>query len=431
MRENRYARFGISKADILLPKEGIDLEKWAVVACDQYTSEKEYWKKVEEFVADEPSTLHLILPECYLEESDKERRIENINSMMEYYLHSGIFHEWKDSFILVKRTMDGKVRYGLMAALDLECYDYGKDSKSLVRATEGTILSRIPPRMEIRRNATLELPHIVVLISDEKRSVIEPLLQLKNKKIYETELMMDGGHLEGYLVNDEGEDIIYSALEKLYENLDQKNPLLYAMGDGNHSLATAKALWEETKRGLSAKEKEGNPMRYALVEIENIYDDGITFEPIHRVFFNESKEHFAGMLGRKFKSTWIEKVDSREELQRRINEGGNVRMGLADGNGMYVLELTGGDKTDSAKIVQDFIDGEKPEVDYIHGLDATLKLSKEGKNLGIIMPDVSKDTFFSTIIRDGSFPRKTFSIGESNEKRYYMEARLIVNALYK
>lgn len=425
METNRFEKFGIRKADILLPKETIDLEKWATIACDQFTSEREYWEKVDRYVGESPSTLRMILPECYINDSDKERRIESIDSTMESYLKNGIFREYKDSFILVKRSFGSKCRYGLMVLIDLECYDYSKTSRSLVRATEGTILERIPPRLEIRKNAPMELPHIVVLISDEKRNIIEPLINSDSRKIYETDLMMDGGHIEGFLVGDKGEDIIYDGLENLYENLDKDNPLLYAMGDGNHSLATAKAMWEETKRSLGKKEKEDNPMRYALVEIENIFDEGIEFEPIHRVFFNYEKENLITYVSKLFRSVWLEKVSGRDELIKRINEGKNLRLGLAQNENLYILELTGGDKISAATLIQDVIDTSGVMVDYIHGVDSTIKIANSADNLGIIMPDISKNTFFDTIIREGSFPRKTFSIGKSVEKRYYMEARLI------
>ena len=263
------AILGVKSADILLPKEGTDLEKWATVACDQYTSEPEYWHDVEEIVGDAPSTFKITFPEVYLEKEGKAERISEIVKTMKEYIEGGLFNEYKDSFILVKRTTEGKSRYGLMAALDLEKYDYEKGSKSLIRATEGTILERIPPRKEIRKDAPLELPHIMVLISDEKRSVIEPFISRIDslKRLYSTALMKNGGHLEGYLIDgEEDKNSIYNAFEALYEKLDKSNPMLFAMGDGNHSLATAKSCWEDIKAGLSedevALQKNGLKMKF-------------------------------------------------------------------------------------------------------------------------------------------------------------------------
>ena len=250
---------GFSPADILLPREDIDMERWAIVACDQYTSQKEYWEEADRIAGDSPSTLRLILPECYLEESDKEERIRNVENAMKEYAENGIFRTFPDSYILVKRDTETGTRYGLVGKLDLEEYDYSPDSCSLIRATEGTILSRIPPRKEIRKNALLELPHIMVLISDSKRSVIEPIAGKKEelKKVYDSPLMLNGGHVTGYLVNSiEDKEAINNALSAIYESLSPENPLLFAMGDGNHSLASAKSCWEDIKKTLSDEEKK-------------------------------------------------------------------------------------------------------------------------------------------------------------------------------
>lgn len=426
------SKLGIKSADILLPREGIDLKKWATVACDQYTSEPEYWLDVEKIVADSPSTFRITFPEVYLEKEGKNERIRNIVKTMEDYIEEGVFTEYKDSFILVKRTCDGKSRYGLMAALDLDQYDYSKDSRSLIRATEGTILERIPPRKEIRKDAPLELPHIMVLISDEKRSVIEPLKDKMDslKRIYSTELMKDGGYLEGYLIDsDEDKEMIYQAFESLYSALDKNNPLLFAMGDGNHSLATAKSCWEDMKKGLSEEERKDSKARYALVEIENIYDEALLFEPIHRVFFNLSMDEFEKEVLKYAKGMTYHREKSIEDMVERINSRDGLVFGLSVNNELYSLEVKGSRNFLSASLMQSVIDSLKErnacQIDYIHGIDVTVRLSNEGNNIGIILPDVDKSSFFETVIKEGSFPRKTFSIGHANEKRYYMEARRI------
>lgn len=426
------SELGVKSADILLPREGIDLEKWATVACDQYTSEPEYWADVEQIVKESPSTFRITFPEVFLEKEGKAERIHDIVKTMEKYLDDGIFTEYKDSFILVKRTCDGKSRYGLIAALDLEKYDYSKDSKSLIRATEGTILERIPPRKEIRKDAPLELPHIMVLISDEKRSVIEPFKDRLNdlRKIYDTSLMKNGGHLEGYLIDKkEDKENIYLAFSSLYASLDKSNPLLFAMGDGNHSLATAKSCWEDIKKGLSESERETHRARYALVEIENIYDEALLFEPIHRVFFGLNRDDLEKEILKYAKSILYRKEESLDSMIKRINGSKGLHFGLCCSGELFSVEVKGSKNFLSASLMQSVIDSLKErnacQIDYIHGVDVTQKLSEENGNIGIILPDVDKSTFFETVIKEGSFPRKTFSIGHANEKRYYMEARRI------
>ena len=420
---------GFSPADVLLPRKGIDLEKWAVVACDQYTADPEYWDKVESFVGDAPSTLRITLPEIYLEKDGKEERIRNINNTMERYIRDGVFDEYKDSFILVERRTETGVRFGLVGKLDLEEYDYSPDSVSLIRATEGTILSRIPPRREIRLHAPLELPHIMVLISDEERSVIEPFRDRKEELaiVYDTPLMMNGGHVTGYLIDrEEDKAAISSALLKMLERLDPSNPLLFAMGDGNHSLATAKSLWEDIKKGIPEEKRASHPARFALVEIENIFDEGLEFEPIHRIFYSIGKDGFMKALSEaapEFKTETIQK----EEIHSKVNEGKGLFV-LYDGNEYTLVTLFNTEKELSAWTVQAVIDSllerKACTVDYIHGMEETLSLAGNG-NVALILPDIPKDSFFSSIMSDKAFPRKTFSIGHADEKRYYMEARRI------
>lgn len=427
----KFLNYGIKVPNILLPKKEIDAQKWAVVACDQYTSQPEYWESLSEEIKDAPSTLRIIYPEVYLETGDKEKIIASINAKMAEYLSSNIFDEYKDSFILVERKTESGTRFGLMVALDLECYDYSKSSKTLIRATEGTILSRIPPRKEIRKDAPIELPHIMVLISDAKKKIIEPLASKKEtlKKVYDTELNKNGGHLTGYLVNsDDCLNEVLDGFASLYSELDPANPLLFAMGDGNHSLATAKSCWEDIKASLTDEEKLNHPARFALVELENIFDPGLLFEPIHRVFFNISEDTFASLLSSFCSSFTKEKVASKEELVKRVNEKGQ-HFGLCSGSNLYVYTVEGANKAIAAGTIQLIIDKmleeKKGEVDYIHGVDVTLELGSKENNLGLILPDVAKENFFSDMLKDGAYPRKTFSIGHANEKRYYMEARKI------
>ena len=420
---------GFSPADVLLPKKGIDLEKWAVVACDQYTADPGYWNEVESIVGDAPSTLRITLPEIYLESKDKDERIKAINATMDRYLADGIFDEYSDSFILVERRTETGERFGLMGKLDLEEYDYSPDSVSLIRATEGTILSRIPPRKEIRLHAPLEVPHIMVLISDSERSVIEPLKAKRDKleKAYDTPLMMNGGHITGYVVtSDEDKAAVLSALSRIRESLNPSNPLLFAMGDGNHSLATAKSLWEDIKKGLSGEERESHPARYALVEIENIFDEGLAFEPIHRIFYSIGKDGFIKALSEAAPGFTAETI-RKEEIHSKVNEGKGLFV-LYDGNEYTLVTLFNTEKELSAWTVQAVIDSllerKACTVDYIHGMDETLSLAGNG-NVALILPDIPKDSFFSSIMSDKAFPRKTFSIGHADEKRYYMEARRI------
>ncbi|HEX5943507.1 MAG TPA: DUF1015 domain-containing protein, partial [Anaerolineales bacterium] len=289
---------GIQIPQVYLPRTGTDLTKWAVIACDQFTSQPEYWNEVEKIVGDAPSTLNLTFPEVYLEKPDGDERIKNIQATMRKYMDEGVLQP-HDGLVYVERTVDGKTRKGIVLCLDLESYDYNKGSSSLIRATEGTIVDRLPPRMKIREGATIELPHILVLIDDPNRTVIEPLGAAKSKleTLYDFDLMLDSGHLAGYAVNDELENQVVEALRALASpetfaakygiGMDQP-VLLFAMGDGNHSLATAKAIWEKIKSQVGMD----HPARYALVEIENVHDEGLEFEPIHRVLFGLKKDLF-------------------------------------------------------------------------------------------------------------------------------------------
>jgi hypothetical protein len=432
---NRMKALGINTPNILVPRPGTDLKKWAVVACDQYTSEQEYWQRVEEYVGDAPSTLHLVYPEVYLEEKYPEKRIENINTTMKTYLHNQLFEEYFNSFFLLHRnTGQGPGRWGLIVALDLEFYDYNPDSKTPIRATEGTILSRIPPRKLIRKEAQLELPHILVLINDEERSIIEPLVEKLDdfEQIYDTELMENGGHIRAFrIIGKTLLEELATAFETLQKSLNPQNPLMFAMGDGNHSLATAKSCWEDLKRTLPKEAQANHPSRYAMVELENIFDPGLVFTPIHRVLFNCDRTTFLNELAQHCNTYQIEETDSISSIITAIeNQSGLQRFGYVDSDGLKIISMTNPKSSIPAGTLQSVIDNlidqkRGIQVDYIHGSSVTKALGLKEGNIGLFLPAIDKKTFFSTIITDGALPRKTFSMGEAHEKRFYMEARKI------
>ena len=429
----KLEKMGLRASDLMIPKKGNDLSKWAVVACDQFTSEKEYWEDVDRLVGDAPSTLRLIFPECYLEDGDGDKRIADINRTMAQYVKDKLFDTYRDCFFLVKRTCGNTSRWGLMASLDLDRYSWEKDSTSLIRATEGTILSRIPPRKKIRKDAPLEIPHIMVLISDKEKSVIEPLAAKTERlsEVYDVELMKNGGHLQAWVVDSEKDkSAIASAFEKLYDALNPKNPLLFAMGDGNHSFATAKSCWEDIKQTLSEEERKTHPARFCLVELENIFDPGLVFEPIHRLLFNVPEDVFLAELAKNADKVDTEKVGCRNCIAKHIADQSRQRFGYCTSDKHVVVTLENPSANIAAGTLQKVIDSlidKGYSVDYIHGADVTDKLGSEKGNIGLFLPAIDKGTFFDTIIKDGALPRKTFSMGEANEKRYYMEARAIRN----
>lgn len=411
------------KADILIPKD-IDFKKWSVVACDQYTSEPEYWEAVEKEIGEAPSALKIVFPEIYLKD-EPEKRIEKINNTMNEYLSSDIFEELKSSVILTERTQrDGRTRVGLVGMVDLEEYSFTKGEGTPIRATEGTVLERIPPRVKIRENAVLELPHILLLIDDGEKTVIEP--QVKNKaslkKVYDFDLLMDSGHLTGYKI--ENTDEIFKSLEKLSDvdnfqkkyNTISKDVLLFAVGDGNHSLATAKTCWENLKPALSETEKENHPARFALVEVMNIHDDALEFEPIHRVVFGTEPEKMIEAF-----------LKFYPESSRTDNGGQCIKYVYGDTEGELYVKNSGSNLAVGS--LQNFIDcyikENNAEVDYIHGEDVVRKLSKEVGNIGFLLSGMKKNELFPTIIKDGALPRKTFSMGEAQDKRFYLEAKKI------
>ncbi len=438
MEERYQNNVAVQVPRVLLPKKGTNYHKWAVVACDQFTSQPEYWEEAKRIVGKAPSTLELILPEAYLEKPGEKERIAAIKASMRAYLDEGILEEKPQGFVLVTRTVEGNTRTGLVMALDLEAYDYQKGSTTPIRATEGTIVSRIPPRLKIREGAPIELPHILVLIDDPDRTVIEPLALKKAKlqKLYDTDLMQDGGHITGHLVDAEDDILgVLGALEQLKDaekfraKYGDHAPLLFAMGDGNHSFATAKAYWEKVKETLPESERADHPARYALVEVENVHDDGIVFEPIHRVVFGVSGNRAMETLLRFFKE---QNGCARVELGRMpcAQSGDTHIMPFLTGDveGAFIVNCP---KTQLAvgtlQAAIDALLAEVPgtEVDYIHGAEVVKELSKKGGAIGFLLPAMKKSEFFPTVVYDGALPRKTFSMGEANEKRYYMECRRI------
>ena len=395
-----------NKSDIMIPKNA-DLTKWAVVACDQYTSQPEYWQSVAKEVGENPSTLNLVYPEAFLSEGDA--RIEKINSAMADYVEKGLFETYKDCFIYIERTLSGgRVRKGIVGAVDLEAYDFHKGVKCPIRATEGTVLERIPPRVKIRENAPLELPHVMLLADDKEKNLIEKIN--KGKKIYDFELMQNGGHLAGWLVEGEEADALLARVEEFEKN--GPDGLVFAVGDGNHSLATAKTCWENIKATLTEAEKETHPARFCLIELENIHDDVLEFEPIHRVIFGIDDKN-------KFIRELIEALGCTN-----LNNGGEHIIITKDGE---ELLLYIGKPTSPLAVgtVQKYLDEIGAEVDYIHGDDVTKELSAKDGAVGILLPKPEKSSLFETVIKDGALPRKTFSMGEANEKRFYMEAKKI------
>ncbi len=437
---NTYDDIGIQTPRLLLPKNGTDLTRWAVIACDQFTSQPDYWQQVERTVGDAPSTLNLILPEVYLEKPDEDQRIRDIHASMRRYLDEGILQP-RDGMIYVERTVAGKTRKGVVLCLDLERYDFSRGSTSLVRATEGTIIERLPPRMKIRQDAPLELPHILVLIDDPQRTVIEPLGAAAGlEKLYDFELMLGSGHLRGYAVPEKLEQGIVSALRGLAQpeafgvryGVGRDTPvLLFAMGDGNHSLATARAVWEK----MRAQAGPDHPARYALVEIENVHDAGLEFEPIHRVLFGLKRDLLAAMQAFYRGGVEYVPVKSAEDMVRRVEaaQGPRQLVGLVGGSeakAFGVVEIPQPVSNLPVGTLQAFLDpflkdGGAERIDYVHGREVVCELGARAGNAGFYVPGMEKGDLFKTVILDGALPRKTFSMGEAKEKRFYMECRKI------
>ncbi len=433
-----YPDIAVQIPQVYLPKKGTDLTKWAVIACDQFTSQPEYWQQVEAVVGTAPSTLNLIFPEVYLERPGGEERIQHIQASMHTYLENGLL-EPRQGLIYVERQVGGRTRKGILLCLDLENYDYSAGSTSLIRATEGTIVDRLPPRMKIRRGAVLELPHILVLIDDPQGTVIEPVRAAKNQmeKLYDFELMLASGHLSGYAVSEKLETQVIEALRSLAKpeafaaryGVGKNQPvLLFAMGDGNHSLATAKAVWEQRKAQIGMD----HPARYALVEIENVHDDGLEFAPIHRVLFG-LKRDIATALQQYYGSGFAyASVKNAEEMVQKVDKanGSQQVVGMVTAKEFGVIEIANPTSNLPVGTLQVFLDSFLKEkgadrIDYVHGQDILCRLGAQTGNAGFYVPGMHKGDLFKTVILDGALPRKTFSMGEAKEKRFYMECRKI------
>lgn len=412
-------------ADILIPKQDKDFSKWSVVACDQYTSEPEYWTDVKGIVGNDTSTLNMIFPEVYLEDDGADERIAAINKTMGEYLSSGVFEELKDAYIYVEREQsDGKIRCGVVGMVDLDAYDYSKGSQSPVRATEGTILERIPPRQRVRRNAPLELPHIMLLADDINNEIIAPLADKTGemRKIYDFKLMKGSGHIKGWLIDGAAKAEFDAALDALLarknaETLpDGKRPLIFAVGDGNHSLATAKSCWEELKQTLTDEEAESHPARYALCELVNLYDSALVFEPIHRAVFDIEPEKMMNALFEYYPNASYDN-----------NGGQEIRYAYGNNEGtVYIKDGKSNIPVGSIQaFIDDYLSKNGGRVDYIHGEGVTKKLAAADGCIGFMVGAMDKTELYPTVIADGSLPRKTFSMGEAADKRFYLEAKRI------
>lgn len=395
---------------IILPKKGTDMTAYAVIACDQFTCQRSYWDDLNKMVGDKPSTLHMIFPEAYLETTDNDAYIKNINSKIKEYLDNGDLEDVGPCFVLVERvTSYGTRRLGLILAIDLEDYSYHRGVKCSIKASEATIVERIPPRLKIREDAPIELPHTLVLFEDKHKTIVEPLYEKRNQLpvLYDFELNQEGGHIRGYRIDDT--KAVVDLFEKLY--IHNNNGLSFIVGDGNHSLATAKEHWEQIKANLSLEEREKHPARFALVEANNVYDEGINFEPIHRIVFNSEP---------KFEKKLMECCDGQS-------------------SDCYIFDAKQGKKTiktplnaaETYKMIQSLIDeflkeNNKSSVDFIHDESSLIDVAKENSNsLAIRMPALGKNDIFAFVSKDAVLPRKSFSMGHASEKRYYLEAKSI------
>lgn len=411
-------------ADILLP-QNTDMEKWAVVACDQYTGQPDYWKRVEKTVGDADSTLKLILPEVYLEDDDSEERIEKIHNEMNRILGTDTLREYKNSVIYIERVQsDGKVRQGLIGMIDLEEYDYRKGSTSSVRATEATVVERIPPRIKVRQGAPMELPHIMILIDDVEKTVVEPCEAIKSnsESVYDFTLMEKGGKICGYVLDEKLTDSVMNALDKLNDNelfnkkynLNGYPTLLYAMGDGNHSLATAKEFYEQLKQANPDKDLSDHPARYALVEIVNLHSPALEFEAIHRIVTNVNTDELMAEM-----TETLGLSEEKAEQAFTVILNGTEKT-------LYIHKPTSQLTVGS---LQEFLDSylkkTDAKIDYIHGIDVVKSLAEQANSIGFILPDMLKSELFPTVIKDGALPRKTFSMGHAEDKRFYVECRKI------
>ena len=416
-------------ADILLPKN-CPMPLWSVVACDQYTSQPEYWERVEQNVGEAYSTLRMVLPESYLKETDVETRIMEIDQTMIRYLQEGVFQKYPDSLIYVERSLsNGKLRRGLIGKVDLEQYDYRPNSGAMIRATEKTVIERIPPRVKVRKNAPLEFPHILLLMDDVERSVVEPLGKRSGEMelLYDFELMENGGRVRGWLLTEEHKVQVAQALEKLSDSetfnrkygTEDMPVMLFAVGDGNHSLATAKECYEQEKQRTKPEQWPDLLSRYALVELGNLHDESLEFEPIHRVVMGTEPEKLLKDLCEQLPGAHIGEGEGHRFRYCYAGQQGTITIA----NPEYQLPVAA---------LQNFLDAwlqehTQAEMDYIHGEEVAVELAEKPQSIAFLLPVMEKRELFPTVIRDGVLPRKTFSMGEAQDKRFYLEGRCIQN----
>ena len=396
------ALFG--RADLLIPRDDL-LPRWPVIACDQFTSQPEYWREIEKNVGEAPSAYHIIFPEAELG-ADEDERIERIDRTMEDYLSSGVFRLFPQSYVFVERTLaNGAVRRGVVGVVDLEGYDYRDETALPVRATEKTVISRIPPRVKIRSGAVLESSHVLLLCSDEKKKLIETVE--KGEKLYDLELMQGGGRVAGWLVDGEKADRFDRALAEYVSRAG--DGFCFAVGDGNHSLAAAKTCWEKLKESDPTLAGTEHPARYAMVELENLFDPVQTFEPIHRIVRGVEPMRLLTALGKRY-----------------CREGTPVLWYTKTGGGILRFDKDVLPLEALQSALDAYVAEEGGSVDYIHGEDVALKLAREEGAIAFLLPRIEKGELFRTIGRSGVLPRKTFSVGHAEDKRYYLECRRIL-----
>jgi uncharacterized protein DUF1015 len=417
--QERFGKLGVHVPTVLLPNRDTDLYRWAVVACDQHTSEPDYWEEVADVVGGAPSTLGMILPEVYLEEPDAPYRIESIQKAMRDYIAADVVRALEPGFVLtVRSTPHVSERIGLLLALDLEMYDFNPDADSIVRASEQTIVERLPARVRIRKGAPLEMPHILVLIDDPDDLVFGALSETDPPQLYSTQLMLGGGSVTGYHVAGSALEGVATSLETLYGQARGKRPFLFAVGDGNHSLAAAKQVWNEMKPTAPPD----HPARYALVEIVNLYDPGLRFEPIHRLVEVADQGRWLEELTARVGSRLIE--CPMDEMRTALRDGKST-IGYVAGNRCGLIELTESREL-PVTIVQEYLNTQTDaNIDYIHGWDTSIQLGGRAGRVAILLPEFDPRMLFPTISKRGVLPRKAFSLGEAEEKRYYLEGRLI------
>ena len=412
-------------ADILMPKTD-HMEKWAVIACDQFTSDQAYWDRVRKNAEGAVSTINLILPEAELGTEKEAEHTAEINATMKKYMEDGVFTVYPSSYVYVERTLEnGSIREGLVGMVDLDAYDYTPGATSAIRATERTVPERIPPRQRVRRDAPIELPHVLMLCDDHDKKLIEPIAPKKDslKKLYDFDLMKKGGHIAGYLIDKAMQEKIVAALEKLGDidafngkyGLKETSPLVYAMGDGNHSLATAKEFYEEQKRENPDKDMSNALCRYALVEIVNLHSPALEFEAIHRIVTDVDTKALMSEM-----TAALELSEEKAEQAIVVCDNGEEKT-------LYIHKPTSKLTVGS---LQNFLDSYIKEkggkVDYIHGAEVIRELSAKENSIGFMLPDMGKEELFPTVIVDGALPRKTFSMGHAEDKRFYVEARKIL-----